>query len=94
MDKEHEYEKDLTQFDLWNMVYERDRVINRLTKVMSQIKSNRYSGLVQLLDSAIHDRNEMEEISARVCSAVPKLIAENQHLRHLTKHFTVSTPKQ
>lgn len=90
-----DYEKDLSRFDLWNMVYERDDTIRMLlTRVISACKKNDCIAISKMLESLIHERIEREELGMRLVEAMQGLIKENQELKGLTEHFTISTPKR
>mgnify|MGYP007071570310 FL=1 len=47
-----------------------------------------------MLESLIHERIEREELGMRLVEAMQGLIKENQELKGLTEHFTISTPKR
>lgn len=85
---------ELNRAQLWNLVYERDDTIRKITRAMSAGKKNNCIAMAEMLEAVIHEKNEMDEFVMRCSESVQEILKENQYLRGLTKHFTISSPKK
>lgn len=89
-----DYGSDLSRFEIWNLIYDRDDMIKKLTRAVSAGKKNNCIALAQMLESVIHERNEFNEACTRLVESMQGLIKENQALKGLTEHFTITAPKK